>query len=136
MAQINERQRDLLNEYLVEKRPLIEANNPTAAEVAVWVQENLRMHVDLGQITSRVGPKGKLYPHEWPGSEGGRKGRMSDRVRHNLIIQQIDLLRLDMLRFAAALGEHGYGRQVPEWPEVLNQLKSDLSTPTGEDACV
>lgn len=127
MATLNDGKRHLLNEYLQEKRGLIEANNPSAVEVAEWCRDILKFAVDVGNVTSRVGPEGVLYKHEWPGSETSRKGRLTDRAKQLLIIEQVELTRRELKRLGVSLGEPSFGRSYKGWDELATIAKTDIA---------
>lgn len=127
MAKLNGRQRDTLNDYLLQKKDLIESTNPSTSDVCSWCREVLKFDVDIGNLTSRVGPQGVLYKHEWPGSEGVRKSRLGERYLRTVVVAQIERMRLEFLRFTNEVGKTGFGGRVAEWESVVNQSRLDLA---------
>jgi hypothetical protein len=84
---LNDRDRRGLDEYLVQLRPYIELNNPNTSDIALMCIKALKVQVSCSQITNRVGPKGKLYVHIWPGTATALKGRAADRLLSNQLLE-------------------------------------------------
>ena len=90
MAKLTEKQRKALDEYLEDKKKLIDQSTLTASEVAEWCREALKFAVDVADVTRRVGTSGLLWKHTWPGSERATKGRASSKETLNFLIQQME----------------------------------------------
>jgi hypothetical protein len=119
MAKLNDRQRVALDEYLVEKKPMIvvSVEPPHAATVASWAREVLKFDVDTGNITSRVGTTGKLYYHVWPGSEGAIKGRNSMKAL-NLLLEAHTAQQAWLKHLYNVLVPYGF--TLPKLPKELD----------------
>jgi hypothetical protein len=88
-GKLNERMRHELDEYLIDKQKLIAFSNPTTTEVIQWVMEALKFVVTTSMITSRVGPEGRLYIHQWPGTEISKKGRATSKQVLNTLLELV-----------------------------------------------
>jgi len=130
MAQLTERQRKELDEYLLEKREMITAGGLTTSDLTEWIRENLKFAVDTSNITHRVGPNGKLYKFEWEGSERSRKGRLSGKKLINVLVEQVNSLRVFCVNAYRELAALGMSLPPPvsqaEWDEVRRQADADL----------
>lgn len=128
MAKLTDRKRQLLDSYLREKRVLIDQTPTlTTSELCGWVREALKFDVDTSNITHRVGPTGKLWHKQWPGSDASRKGRLTDKRRMHIIVEQLELFRIQITRLGHELGSGGLGAQVAEWSELVAQIKEDVA---------
>jgi hypothetical protein len=117
-ASLNDNQRKLLDEYLLEKKSLIKEKNPVSTEVIQWVQEALKITLTVSMLTRRVGPGGKLFEHEWPGSEISRKGRATSKNVLNACVEAVAGINvwLGRLYTECLLA----GLTLPRLPEIPN----------------
>jgi hypothetical protein len=93
MAVLSAVERKTLNEYLEEHKGRIISEKLTAVQVASQVREVLKIDASEGNITARVGVTGRLYYHEWPGSEAAKAGRAGSVAAANQHILQTNQLK-------------------------------------------
>lgn len=127
---LTDRQRHLMDSYLLQIRPIVEAGDISMQQIVETIAKNHQFIISPAVLYHRVGANGQLYKHEWPQSEACRKGRQNSATVLRMVQNLAEHCRVQheyihVLR-GQLLAANIICSPVPK-PAALNEVLNDLT---------